>query len=79
MNPYRFLDQLPDFDSGESQEWIDSLDDLAGARGKARARHVLLRVLGRAEDLGIEVPPVTVTDYINTIPVADEPSPKFQA
>ena len=73
MNPYRFLDQLPDFDSGESQEWIDSLDGLAGARGKARARHVLLRVLGRAEDLGIEVPPVTVTDYINTIPVADEP------
>jgi pyruvate dehydrogenase E1 component len=73
MNPYRFLDQLPDPDLGESQEWVDSLDALVGAHGAARARQVLFRVLGRAQTLGIDVPPVAVTDYINTIPAADEP------
>ena len=73
MNPYRFLDQLSDPDAGESQEWVDSVDALAGAHGAARARQVLFRVLGRAHTLGIDVPPVAVTDYINTIPVADEP------
>ena len=33
MNPYRFLRQLPDPDPGEVQEWVDSLDGLAEARG----------------------------------------------
>jgi pyruvate dehydrogenase E1 component len=72
MNRYRFLDQSPDPDPGQSREWLDSLDALTAARGPAQARDVLLRVLGRAEDLGIGVPPVTMTDYVNTIPAADE-------
>ena len=74
MNPYRFLRQLPDPDAGEVQEWVDSLDGLAEARGAARARRVLLHVLGRADELGIDVPAVGVTDYINTIPAVDEPA-----
>jgi pyruvate dehydrogenase E1 component len=74
MNPYRFLDQLPDPDVGETQEWVDSLDALTDARGAARARQVLFRVLGRAQALGLDVPPVAVTDYLNTIPAADEPA-----
>lgn len=74
MNPYRFLDQLPDSDVGESQEWVDSLDALADAHGAALARQVLFRVLRRAHTLGLDVPPVAVTDYVNTVPVADEPA-----
>ncbi|MEO8265418.1 MAG: pyruvate dehydrogenase (acetyl-transferring), homodimeric type [Ilumatobacteraceae bacterium] len=72
MNRYRFLDQLADADPDLSREWLDSLDALTAARGPVQARDVLLRVLGRAEDLGLGVPAVTVTDFVNTIPAADE-------
>ena len=34
---------------------------------------MLFRVLGRADDLGIGLPQIAVTDYVNTIPAADEP------
>jgi pyruvate dehydrogenase E1 component len=70
---YRFLDQLLEANPGEVGEWVDSLDDLTAARGRGRARRVLLHVLGRAAELGIDVPPVSVTDYVNTIPAAAEP------
>lgn len=73
MNSYRFLHQLPDPDVGEVQEWVDSHDGLTEVRGHARARRVLLQVLGRAEELGIDVPAPGVTDYINTIPAGEEP------
>jgi pyruvate dehydrogenase E1 component len=74
MNPYRYLRQLPDPDDAEVREWIDSVDGLVGASGAERARRVLLHVLGRAEELGVDVPAIGVTDYINTIPAADEPA-----
>ena len=74
MNPYRYLRQLPDPDGGEVQEWVDSVDGLVDARGPARARRVLLHVMGRAAELGIDVPAAGVTDYVNTIPAADEPA-----
>ena len=74
MNRYRFVDQRPDPDPGRSREWLDSLDDLTAARGTGESRDVLFRVLGRADDLGIGLSQVGVTDYVNTIPAADEPS-----
>jgi len=73
VNRYRFVSQRPDPDPGRSQEWLDSLDDLTAARGPAESRDVMLRVLGRADDLGLGLPQVSTTDYVNTIPVADEP------
>ena len=73
MASYRFLDQLPESNPGEVREWVDSLDDLTGARDPGGARRVLLHVLGRAAELGIDIPPVGVTDYVNTIPAAAEP------
>ena len=57
MNPYRFLRQLADPDPVEVQEWTDSLDGLAQAHGVAGARRVLMHVLGRAAELGIETFP----------------------
>ena len=74
LSPYRFLRQLSDPDGGEIQDWVDSLDDLTKVRGADRARRVLLHVLGRAAELGIDVPALGVTDYINTIPAVDEPA-----
>lgn len=73
-DPYRFLRQLPDPDLVETQEWIDSVVALAEARGSARTRRVLLHVLGRAAQLGVDLPAIRVTDDINTIPVGEEPA-----
>ncbi|MGE3447795.1 MAG: pyruvate dehydrogenase (acetyl-transferring), homodimeric type [Microbacteriaceae bacterium] len=74
LHPYRYLEQLPEPDGSEVQEWADSVDGLLEAGGAGRARRVLLHVLGRARALGIDVPGPGITDYLNTIPVADEPS-----
>jgi pyruvate dehydrogenase E1 component len=65
--------QLPDIDPDETLEWIDSLDGVVDERGRQRARYVMLRLLERARERHIGVPPLTTTDYINTIPPEREP------
>lgn len=73
MAQYRFANHFPDPDPAETQEWVDSLDALAEARGPSRARQLLFHLLGRAAALGLDIAPVTMTDYVNTIPLGDEP------
>jgi pyruvate dehydrogenase E1 component len=73
MNPYRYLRQLPDPDGIEVAEWVDSVDDLARVGGPSRSRRLLLHVLGRAADIGVDLPTPRMTDYLNTIPTTDEP------
>src|SRR5690606_6600714 len=65
--------QLPDIDPEETAEWVDSLDGVVEARGTKRARYVMLRLLERAREHQVGVPPLTTTDYINTIPPEREP------
>jgi pyruvate dehydrogenase E1 component len=65
--------QLPDIDPSETLEWIESLDGVIDERGRQRARYVMLRLLERARERHIGVPPLTTTDYINTIPPEREP------
>ncbi|HWG97736.1 MAG TPA: pyruvate dehydrogenase (acetyl-transferring), homodimeric type [Pilimelia sp.] len=65
--------QLPDIDPEETGEWVDSLDAVIDARGAKRARYVMLRLLERARERQVGVPPLTTTDYINTIPPEREP------
>ena len=74
VDPYRYLDQLPEPDGAEVAEWSDSVDGLLELGGQYHARQVLLHVLGRARGLGIDMPPPGVTDYLNTIPRSDEPA-----
>ncbi|MEK6620077.1 MAG: pyruvate dehydrogenase (acetyl-transferring), homodimeric type, partial [Chloroflexota bacterium] len=68
-----FKRQLPDLDPEETQEWIDSLDALVGAGGRDRARFVLYKLLKRARQLQVGLPPLTQTRYINTISPEQEP------
>ena len=68
-----FVHQLPDIDPTETQEWLDSLDAVVGARGRSRARYLLARLMERARDAGVGVPAMVTTDYINTIPADEEP------
>ncbi|WP_433551017.1 pyruvate dehydrogenase (acetyl-transferring), homodimeric type [Micromonospora zamorensis] len=65
--------QLPDIDPDETSEWVESLDGVIDERGAKRARYVMLRLLERARERQVGVPPLTTTDYINTIPSELEP------
>jgi pyruvate dehydrogenase E1 component len=65
--------QLPDIDPQETAEWVESLDGVIDERGAKRARYVMLRLLERARERQVGVPPLTTTDYINTIPPEREP------
>ncbi|OUZ09430.1 pyruvate dehydrogenase (acetyl-transferring), homodimeric type [Aeromicrobium sp. PE09-221] len=65
--------QLPDIDSEETREWVDSLDAMVDDRGRERARYVMLRLLERAREKNVGVPALRSTDYINTIPPEREP------
>ncbi|MFD1325812.1 pyruvate dehydrogenase (acetyl-transferring), homodimeric type [Micromonospora sonneratiae] len=65
--------QLPDIDPEETAEWVESLDGVIDERGAKRARYVMLRLLERARERQVGVPPLTTTDYINTIPSEQEP------
>ncbi|HEY6958382.1 MAG TPA: pyruvate dehydrogenase (acetyl-transferring), homodimeric type [Candidatus Limnocylindria bacterium] len=62
-----FKRQLPDVDPDETQEWIESLDALVEQGGLERARFVLYKLLKRARQLQVGLPPLTQTRYINTI------------
>jgi pyruvate dehydrogenase E1 component len=65
--------QIPDIDPEETIEWVESLDGVIDARGRQRARYIMLRLLERARERHVGVPPLTTTDYINTIPPEREP------
>ncbi len=71
--PDHFSRQLPDIDPAETQEWVDSLDALAGRSGLVRARFIMARLIERAQELQVGVPPMTSTPYVNTIPPEDQP------
>ncbi|MDE3103369.1 MAG: pyruvate dehydrogenase (acetyl-transferring), homodimeric type [Chloroflexota bacterium] len=68
-----FKRQLPDIDPEETGEWIDSLDALVKDGGPQRARFVMYKLLKRARQLHIGLPPLTQTRYINTISPEQEP------
>jgi len=65
--------QLPDRDPEETAEWIESFDDLVETQGTERAQFIVRSLLQRAGAKSVGVPMVTTTDYVNTIPVDQEP------
>ena len=65
--------QLPDIDTDETREWLESFDTVVRTRGRSRARYVMLRLLERAREQQVGVPGLRSTDYINTIPPEREP------
>ena len=65
--------QLPDRDPDETAEWIESLDSLIKEQGTERAQFIMRSLLQRAGAQSVGVPMVTTTDYVNTIPVDQEP------
>ena len=68
-----FKHQLPDIDPAETQEWLDALDQVHGQEGDERTRFLLYKILKRARQLHVGLPPLTQTRYINTISPEQEP------
>jgi pyruvate dehydrogenase E1 component len=67
------LNQLPDIDPGQTSEWLESLDAVVDTYGKSRARYLISRLLGRANELQVGSPALVSTPYVNTIPADREP------
>src|SRR5687768_2940799 len=68
-----FKHQLPDRDPEETREWIQALDQMVTACGPERAEFVLYKILKRARQLNIGIPPLVQSRYINTISPEQEP------
>jgi pyruvate dehydrogenase E1 component len=69
-----FKQQLPDIDEQETIDWVRSLDDVVEQEGETRARFLLFKLLKRARQLQVGLPPLTNTRYINTISPEQEPA-----
>jgi len=65
--------QLPDIDPDETAEWLDSFDAVVDARGRPRARFLLMKLLERALAKQVEFPATVSSPYVNTIPRDQEP------
>ncbi len=63
-----FVHQIPDIDPEETTEWLDSFDAVLDARGQTRARFLVAKLLERARERGVGMPPTITTPYVNTIP-----------
>ena len=68
-----FKHQLPDIDPDETEDWMTSLDQVVEQAGETRARFLVYKLLKRARQLQIGLPPLTQTRYINTISPEQEP------
>ena len=69
-----FKHQLPDIDPAETDDWLNSLDQVVAQEGESRARFIIYKLLKRARQLQGGLPPLTQTRYINTISPEQEPT-----
>jgi pyruvate dehydrogenase E1 component len=69
----QFKHQLPDIDPAETEEWLASLDQVLADGGENRVRYLIFKLLKRARQLHVGLPPLTQTRYINTISPEQEP------
>ena len=67
-----YFHQLPDIDPDETREWMESLEAVAGERGRTRARFLISSLLQRARELQIGYPATISTPYVNTIPAEEQ-------
>ncbi|VEH43398.1 pyruvate dehydrogenase (acetyl-transferring), homodimeric type [Kocuria rosea] len=64
---------LKDSDTEETREWIESFEGLIETQGTERAQYIMRALLQHAGAKSVGVPMVTTTDYVNSIPVDQEP------
>ena len=74
VQTFDFLEQIPDTDPADTARLVAELERSVTAHGPERARVLLLRLPARARDLGVDLPSLATTPYINTIKTSDEPA-----
>lgn len=62
-----------DLDPQGTQEWLDALSGVIRNEGEARAHYLVNRQIDLARESGIDIPYSANTQYINTIPVSQQP------
>ncbi|MDE1309239.1 pyruvate dehydrogenase (acetyl-transferring), homodimeric type [Vibrio aestuarianus] len=67
-------DMKHDVDALETQEWLAALESVVREEGVERAQFLLEQILDKARLDGVDMPTGITTNYINTIPVAQEPA-----
>ena len=69
------MEQQPDIDPQETQEWLDALDSVIANTGGERAHFLLEKLIEKARRSGAYLPYSATTAYINTIPPGKEEHP----
>ena len=67
MSNFRPHQNLPDEDSDETDEWLESLRSVVDNHGLERARMLLHELMIEAKYLSIPINRVSRTPYLNTI------------
>jgi pyruvate dehydrogenase E1 component len=62
-----------DIDPIETEEWVDSLDEVIQRSGPERAAHLLEALHVVAAKQGVDAPGAFTTPYVNTVPVDRQP------
>ncbi len=65
---------MRDLDPLETSDWIDSLEAVLEHAGPERAAFILRRLMDTAQRKGVRPAIPLTTDYVNTIPVSEEPA-----
>jgi pyruvate dehydrogenase E1 component len=65
--------QRADADPQETKEWLDALDGVIEFEGPERAHYLVEKLLERGRGYGVDLPFSANTEYVNTIPVAQQP------
>jgi len=68
------FNRFEDVDPQETQEWLESIDSVLQAHGPDRAHFLLNSMIDHARRSGAYLPYSATTAYLNTIPVAQQPS-----
>ena len=66
------MNQKPDIDHQETQEWLDALESVLEQEGVDRAHFLLERLIDKARRSGAYLPYSANTAYLNTIPVQQQ-------
>ncbi|PKQ04151.1 MAG: pyruvate dehydrogenase (acetyl-transferring), homodimeric type, partial [Alphaproteobacteria bacterium HGW-Alphaproteobacteria-12] len=62
-----------DEDPQETREWLEALDAVVVHQGAPRAHFLLEQLVAEGHRAGINIPYSATTDYLNTIPVEQQP------
>ena len=63
-----------DVDPIETNDWLASIDSLIREEGIERAQFIIDQVMQQARAGGVSLPSGITTDYVNTIPVSEQPA-----